>query len=55
VTHPTCPTHHRPLLCPACVGAQGKGRTSEAKKAAARVNVAKGREAKARKREEGKA
>jgi len=20
---PTCPTHHRPLICPCCVGARG--------------------------------
>jgi len=50
MTHPTCPTHHRPLLCPACVGAQGKGKTSARKREAAAVNVAKAREAKAQQR-----
>lgn len=43
---PTCPTHHRPLICPCCVGARGGAKggtaTSPRKARAARKNGRKG-------------
>jgi len=36
---PTCRTHHIPLVCPACQGAKGGGKTSPRKAAAAAENA----------------
>ena len=43
MTRPTCATHpHARLICPACVGEQGAGVTSDAKARTARENGKKG-------------
>ena len=34
MSEPTCPVHHRVLVCPSCLGAKG-GKKKSAKKAAA--------------------
>lgn len=35
---PECPIHHRPLLCPSCLGARGGAKTSPAKKKSSAKN-----------------
>lgn len=47
-----CPIHHRPLMCPACVGARGRGRTSEKKAKTSRENMAKAHQTRAEQRKE---
>jgi len=41
MSDPTCPVHHRPLICPACAGARGGAKTSPAKAEAAAKNAKK--------------
>lgn len=49
---PTCPTHGRVLICPACVGTKG-GKASGGEKAkASRQNAEKARQARAERRKE---
>jgi hypothetical protein len=38
MTPPTCPTHQRVLICPACIGKRGGAVTSPKKAKAARKN-----------------
>lgn len=42
MTDPTCPIHHRALICPACAGAVGGAKRSPAKTKAAAKNAVKG-------------
>lgn len=36
---PECPVHHRPLVCPSCLGAKGGRKTSPAKAASSKANL----------------
>jgi hypothetical protein len=48
--HGTCPEHGLPLMCAACMGAEGGSVTSRAKAEAARINGAKGGRPKGKKK-----
>jgi len=40
MNHPHCPTHHRPLICPACQGQRG-GKSKSARKLTAATETIK--------------
>ncbi len=43
---PRCPKHDRILLCPACVGEKGRGKSSAAKRESSRKNAKRPRKSK---------